>query len=39
MYKAFFQMSNTPFTRGIPPECLYDDAEIQEIHDRLIYTA
>lgn len=39
MFESFFQMTNTPFTRGIPVNCLYGDPEIQEIHDRLIYTA
>ena len=29
----------TPFTRGIPIDCLYEDSEIQEIYDRLFYTA
>lgn len=39
MYESFFQMTNTPFTRGIPADCLYSDPEIQEIYDRLVYTA
>lgn len=39
MYESFFQMKHTPFTRGIPANCLYEDNEIQEIHDRLVYTA
>ena len=39
MYEDFFRMSNTPFTRGIPVDCLYGDTETQEILDRLIYTS
>jgi len=39
MYEAFFQMKHTPFSRGIPVEEMYTDPDMQEIHDRLIYTA
>ena len=39
MYEKFFEMKNTPFTRGIPVDMLYHDSEIDEIHNRLIYTA
>ncbi len=39
MYETFFQMKHTPFTRGIPVSEMYSDPEIQEIHDRLLYTA
>ena len=24
MYEAFFGMTHTPFTRDLPPECLYE---------------
>lgn len=39
MYEDFFGMTHTPFTRGIPVDSLYTDAETNEIHDRLLYTA
>ena len=39
MYEAFFGMTHTPFIRGIPVSSLYTDAETDEIHDRLLYTA
>lgn len=39
MYESFFQMTNTPFTRSVPVSEMYSDAETQEVHDRLLYTA
>lgn len=39
MYESFFNMTNTPFTRGIPIDRLYNDPELNEIYDRLVYTA
>ena len=39
MYEAFFNMKNTPFSRGIPVEHLYSDSETDEIHARLISAA
>ena len=39
MYETFFQMSHTPFSRSIPVSEMYSDPEVQEMHDRLVYTA
>ena len=39
MYEEFFGMTHTPFIRGIPVDSLYADAETDEVHDRLLYTA
>lgn len=39
MYEEFFEMSRTPFTRGIPVEKLYQNNDTEEIYNRLVYTA
>ena len=39
MYEEFFEMKNTPFTRGIPTDMLYHDRETDEVHNRLVYAA
>jgi type II secretory pathway predicted ATPase ExeA len=37
MFEEFFEMSHTPFTRGIPVDMLYHDHDTDEIHNRLMY--
>lgn len=39
MYEAFYEMSATPFTRGIPSTALYLPAELTEVLSRLRYIA
>ena len=39
MYEAFFEMQRTPFVRNIPPEFLYESADIAEVLARLEYVA
>jgi type II secretory pathway predicted ATPase ExeA len=39
MYNAFFQLSHTPFTRGLPPEQLMSTQAMQEVGARLDYAA
>ena len=39
MYEAYFGMSNTPFSRSVPVEALYESAAMQEIIGRLSYVA
>ena len=39
MYEAFFEMERTPFVRNIPPEYLYESADIAEVLARLEYVA
>lgn len=39
MYEEFFEMANTPFTRGIPVEMLYRDRDTDEVYNRLVYAA
>jgi general secretion pathway protein A len=39
MFENFFEMKNTPFTRGIPVDDLYTDPETNEIHARLLSAA
>lgn len=39
MFEAFYEMSATPFTRGIPSEFLYMPPELAEVHNRLRYVA
>ncbi len=39
MYETFFEMKNTPFTRNVPPEKLYESAAINETLGRLSYVA
>ena len=39
MYEDFFEMTHTPFSRGIPVDMLYHDQDTDEIHDRLVYAA
>ena len=39
MYEKFFEMTDTPFTRGIPVDMLYRDRDTEEIYNRLVYAA
>lgn len=39
MYESFFEMSNTPFARNLPPSDLFATAQIQEVLGRLTYAA
>ena len=39
MYEKFFNMTATPFTRGIPTSSLYNDNDVNEIHERLLHIA
>ncbi len=39
MYEAFYGMSNTPFTRNVPADKLYESAAMGEILGRLSYVA
>lgn len=39
MYEAFFEMENTPFTRNVPVECLYESDAMHEVLARLSYVA
>lgn len=39
MYEQFFEMKNTPFTRNVPPEKLYESSAIDETLGRLSYAA
>lgn len=37
MYEAFFGMTHTPFTRDLPPECLYETKAMSDVLGRLMY--
>lgn len=37
MFEAFYEMSATPFTRGIPSHELYMPPELEEVENRLKY--
>ncbi|GAU78643.1 hypothetical protein F3D3_3278 [Fusibacter sp. 3D3] len=39
MYEAFFQMTNTPFTRDLPPNSLYESPYVVDALGRLTYAA
>ena len=39
MYKEHFGMANTPFSRKIPPEMLFESSSIQEALARCIYVS
>lgn len=39
MYEQFFEMKNTPFTRDVPTDKLYESAAISETLGRLTYAA
>ena len=39
MYEDFYEMSATPFTRGLPSEALYMPPELTEVENRLKYVA
>ena len=39
MYEAFFGMKNTPFSRNVPPEELYESPAIHDALGRLTYAA
>lgn len=39
MYEEFFEMKNTPFTRDVPIEMLYESQPMEDILGRLTYTA
>ena len=39
MFEQFYGMQNTPFTRDVPTERLYDSPTMQEVLGRLKYTA
>lgn len=39
MYEAYFGMTNTPFSRSVPVEALYESAAMLEIIGRLSYVA
>jgi len=38
MFEPFYEMTATPFTRGIPREALYMPSELTEVSNRLLYT-
>jgi type II secretory pathway predicted ATPase ExeA len=37
MFESFYEMSATPFTRGLPREALYMPPEVTEVSNRLLY--
>ena len=37
MYEEFFEMTHTPFVRGIPVDNLYEDQDTEEVYNRLLY--
>lgn len=39
MYKPFFGMSNTPFSRNVPVDCLYESTAMREAISRLTHAA
>lgn len=39
MFESFFGMTNTPFTRNVPTDKLYESAAISDILGRLAYAA
>ena len=39
MYEQYFGMKNTPFSRNVPPEALYESASMSDTLGRLAYTA
>ncbi len=39
MYEAFFHLTSTPFTRGLPPDQLLCTPAMEEVGGRLDYTA
>ncbi len=39
MYKAFFGMVNTPFSRNVPPEALYSSEAMDECLGRMKYVS
>lgn len=39
MYEAFFEMTNTPFARNLPPSDLFMTAQMQDVLGRLTYAA
>ena len=39
MYESFFGMMNTPFTRAVPVEKLFETAAMRETKGRLLYAA
>ena len=39
MYEGFYELSSTPFIKGIPTDKLYMPPELTEISDRLEYVA
>lgn len=39
MYEAFYGMSQTPFSRNVPPEALYESRSMDEALGRLAYVA
>ena len=39
MYKAFFGMANTPFSRKVPPEALYSSQAMDECLGRMKYVS
>ena len=39
MYEAFFGMLNTPFTRSVPTDRLFETSAMRETRSRLIYAA
>ena len=39
MYEAYFHLSRTPFTRGLPPDQLLRILAMEEVGARLDYAA
>lgn len=39
MYELFYGMSHTPFSRDVPPECLYESNAMSDALGRLAYAA
>ena len=39
MFESFYEMSATPFSRGIPSQALYMPPELTEVENRLMYVA
>lgn len=39
MYKSFYGMTQMPFSRNIPPECLYESRSMSDALGRLAYVA
>ena len=39
MYEGFYSLTNTPFTRGIPEDCLFFPPELSEVLSRMEFVS